>query len=475
MRRVNLNCYFLLAICNIVLAGCNSGGAVDNQNTQTNTVSISSQALTNNSPLVLSDVNTAIHYRDSLEDIPVGTFGLKRVLVVNNSSQILYNLKLPTSLPSNITYDDTRTTCLLNDTQKLATQESCVMVFKYLPKVEGESSSFNIMVNAVDENKAQILSNTKNIPYSSRITHSPQIKFSTEKMATIGGMSENIVLNYTGPLITEQIKVDLSTSNTALNISTNSCIFDKINNTCTFQAKLERNKSGTFEIYANAPNFPKTSLSLNAKPIDCTLIDDVQKSPYELPLGFQLRQNECIMVADQGNNIVSILKLTNNFVPEFNIIPCDIRNDAECNQSIWVPLQGMGFDNYLADKNQNALDLCLTQSYYNPKMIGIPNSPTLRFSILNHGPNKGKLSLSETSIAYLGADLVLWDSLTYTHAATARNSIYISTDDDYSNSFYMLSDDKKTKLWDINYSTYNFSDQDLSTGKDLCQFYTQWQ
>lgn len=72
----------------------------------------------------------------------------------------------------------------------------------------------------------------------------------------------------------------------------------------------------------------------------------------------------------------------------------------------------MGFDNYLAEENQNALDLYLAQSYYNPKMIGIPNSPKLRFSILNHGPNKGKSSLSETSIAYLGADLVLWDSLT---------------------------------------------------------------
>lgn len=39
----------------------------------------------------------------------------------------------------------------------------------------------------------------------------------------------------------------------------------------------------------------------------------------------------------------------------------------------------------------------------------------------------------------------------------------------------MLADNQKTKLWDINYSTYNFSDQDLNTGKDLCQFYTQWQ
>lgn len=202
MKRVNLNCYLFFIICNIILTGCNSGGAVDNQNTQTNTANISNQALTNNSPLVLSDVTAATYYRDSLEDIPVGTFGLKRVLVVNNSSQTLYSLKLPTSLPSNITYDDTRTTCLLNDTQKLATQESCVMVFKYLPKVEGESSSFNIMVNAVDENKSQILSNTKNIPYSSRIVSSPQIKFSTEKIATIGGLSETIALDYTGLLIT---------------------------------------------------------------------------------------------------------------------------------------------------------------------------------------------------------------------------------------------------------------------------------
>lgn len=56
------------------------------------------------------------------------------------------------------------------------------------------------------------------------------------------------------------------------------------------------------------------------------------------------------MIDDQDNNIVSILRLTNNFVPEFNIIPCDIRNDAECNQSICVTLQGMCFDNYLAEK-----------------------------------------------------------------------------------------------------------------------------
>lgn len=269
--------------------------------------------------------------------------------------------------------------------------------------------------------------------------------------------------------------MSLSTSDNALNLSTTSCIFDKINNTCTFQAKLERNKTGTFKIYANAANFPSTSLSLNAKPLDCTLIDDVHSTPYELPLGFQLRQNECIMVANKENSVVSILKLTNNFVPEFNIMPCDIRNDSQCEGSIWVPLQGIGFDNYLVEKNQNALDLCLTQPYYNPKLIGIPNSPTLRFSILNHGPNKGKASLSETSIAYLGAELMLWDSLTYTHSASAKNSIYISTDDEYSNSFYMLADDMKTKLWDINYSTFTFSDKDLSTGKDLCQFYAQWQ
>lgn len=471
MKIVRVISLILISLFVVTLTGCNSGASIANNDAKGNSLQNASQ-LTALQALRLDDVDTPVDYRDSLEDIRVGNFGLKRILVKNNSSDTLY-LQLPLNLPANITYDDTRTTCTLNGTQQLPSQGSCLIVFKYLPLFEGESASFNVRLSTVAADKYVLDSNSKNIPYSSKVVTSPQISFATNKITTIGGMRESITLNYIGPIINDPIKVNIFSK--GLTLSKNSCDFNNLTRTCTFTAKLERNHSGSFEISATATNFSIAPLSVQANPIGCVLIDDVKTSPYKIPLGFELRQNECVMVADASNQLVSILKLSSSYVPEFTFTPCEIRNDPECKETpIWVPLQGLGFDHYLAEESKNALDICTAQKYYDPKMIGTPDSPTLCFKSLNHEPNKGKASLAEVSTGYSGAELILWDSLTgVPKDTTSNNTLYITTDND-GDPFYLL-DEKKQEIWSVNASTINFNLADLSTGKNLCQFYAQWQ
>lgn len=470
--------FHFILILSLSLQACNSGTSslgVNKSNSQS--LVKSNVALNQSEAIWLSDDTSPIYYRDSLESIPVSKFGLKRIVVTNNYAESLFALQFPNVLPQNITYDLFRTTCVLNNTQNLAPQESCVLVFQYLPLVQGESAAFDINVKGNDITKNYKISNTKNIPYSSR-GEKPliaQISFNNNKIVTIGGMNESFSLNYSGPQITAPISVALSTNSSNVNISANNCTFTEQNKSCLLSIKATRNTSGIMSIKATSSDFTINDLVINVTPINCTLVDDVKISPYKVPSGFELQAGKCLVVADQATEFVSVLKVTNNYLPEFTVDLCDIKNDPECDQATWVPLQGIGFDNYLDSIKKDAVQLCVSQSYYKSNIIGIPGPASLRFAPLTHGPHKGMKSLTEVSDGYLGAGLYLWDSLTYFKKISTDDSLYIETNVSNGNYMYLLSDDGKTELWDVFSAFRDFKIDDLSTGNNLCQFYAQWQ
>ncbi len=487
LRKPKCLLFFLSFLMTLILTACNSGGSnsVSGSSSVTKDSANSGTSVTKamindlggllfgqETGLVISDMNTPVEYNDTLENVPVGKFGLKRILVTNNLAESLFNLQLPNNLPENIQYNEFRTTCALNNKQTLSPQGSCMIVLQYMPKVEGEKSSFNFSVSAVTNGGVTYTSNIKNIPYSSRIASKAKISFSQNKISTIGGYSETVRLNYTGPLISSPIKVNLSANGVSL--STNECIFDSKVTNCEFSVKAERNSQGNFIVKATSPNMTIDDLEITVNAISCTLVDDVKTSPYEVPRGFMLRPNECLMVTDQDHQFISVLKFTGNYIPETNLDACDFREDPNCAGSFWIPFQGVHFDEYLSSINKDALELCTSQPYYNSKMIGIPTTPMLRFAQLQHGPNKGKYSLFEDSIAYLGANLYLWDSLTDSNYAPADNRLVITTDG-YYNDISLITNDGKSIIWSSSSSVYNFNTSHLATGKELCQFYVQWQ
>lgn len=468
--------FFCLSLNIVILSlfGCNSGAVENsaNNNIAIHNVRNSIGDITQKLGLSIDDLNTPVEYRDSLENIPVGNFGLKRILVTNNLSDTLSNLQLQTNLPPNTSYDDTRTTCSLDNKQVLAPNESCMLVLKYFPQNSSESGTFDFSVQATSADSIIYKSNIKNIPYSSRIGAIPKIKFSQDKIITIGGMNESISLMYTGQPLRAPLVVELTTN--GLELSKNQCVFDAGINNCDLTFTAPRNSHDNFSIQATTSNIQIDDLKIQVNPINCNLIDNVKDSPYQLPNGFMLRAGECIMVTNSSHEFVTILRMTNNYIPELSWISWDIKNDPNLDEPYWMPLIGRGFDDYLVSINKNALDLCTSQPYYNSKMIGIPDAPVLKFSRLQHGINKGALSLFEDSTAYLGANLYIWDSLTYTKNAPIDNKLVITTMDDGFSDMQLIDNTNQAVIWSMGY-IFNFNTQQLAKGNELCQFYQNWQ
>ncbi len=108
---------------------------------------------------------------DSLSNVPVGSFGLKSFKVTNISNGNIYGLTLPaiSNLASGLYYDDTRSTCKLDNKQMLKPNQSCLLVLKYQPTAKGVSGNIDLKLLSVDNYYSVIVNSTPlTVPYSSR-------------------------------------------------------------------------------------------------------------------------------------------------------------------------------------------------------------------------------------------------------------------------------------------------------------------
>lgn len=114
--------------------------------------------------------NYVSYGNNTLRDILVGKFGLRTYEIKNNTSRTIYGLTFPSiwSLPSYMTYDDTRTTCNLNNQTILAPYASCNVVFKYQPLIKGVNSYFVLKIHGNDSFYETLSSDDIYVPYSSQ-------------------------------------------------------------------------------------------------------------------------------------------------------------------------------------------------------------------------------------------------------------------------------------------------------------------
>ncbi len=107
-------------------------------------------------------------YNNSIQNVPVGSFGLRSYTITNqNESQVEVLLPDTASFPLGVSYDLTRSSCRPTVNQ-LNPNQSCIFVLKYQPTVKGVSGLFTLKIltdsseSDVKELPALI------IPYSSR-------------------------------------------------------------------------------------------------------------------------------------------------------------------------------------------------------------------------------------------------------------------------------------------------------------------
>lgn len=148
--------------------------------------------------LHLNGTTSVVYGRDGLDNIPVGKHGLRTLIITNYSlntvSKILLKgsnqSSLQLTLPADITYDNTYTTCSLSGNQVLAPGASCNVVFRYTPLFEGVVNSFPVYVTALDNtSQSQITSEVATIQYNSRLTGNPQPGVEIGPNAIISGIT----------------------------------------------------------------------------------------------------------------------------------------------------------------------------------------------------------------------------------------------------------------------------------------------
>ena len=116
--------------------------------------------------------------RDSLSSIPLYNlgekqFGLKTVMITNNTCGNMESAIPPLTLPSGISVDKIRTTCKLDGTQILNTEQSCKYVLRYDPSESDIARAYESIVSVdvyakTTGNNVVARSNTFNVPYSTR-------------------------------------------------------------------------------------------------------------------------------------------------------------------------------------------------------------------------------------------------------------------------------------------------------------------
>lgn len=100
------------------------------------------------------------HHESDISIVRGGTIaeaGVKTVEVTNATASKIAALEFPSELPVDVTYDLRRTTCLLNGHQYLVPRQSCLLVFKYAPKIDSVIATMIVkitgltQVNGVDQ------------------------------------------------------------------------------------------------------------------------------------------------------------------------------------------------------------------------------------------------------------------------------------------------------------------------------------
>lgn len=136
------------------LTACNSGNVIkSNNDTAVNQVQVKQHI----------NISSTIHNLDNESSDKLSSFGLKPVEVTNATAHEISALEFPHNLPSDITYDLGRTTCSLKGKQKLAVKQSCLLVFRYAPKIDGVMANVVITISG--------LSNVNGV--AERVTSSP--------------------------------------------------------------------------------------------------------------------------------------------------------------------------------------------------------------------------------------------------------------------------------------------------------------
>ena len=150
----------------LALAGCHGGS---DTSSNSNTRLGNQLAASNNGLLVTNPTSSDINWgNDSLENIPVGSKGIKAIKVTNITDKPFNKLTLETSAnkPQSITIDNNRTTCSMG--LSLAANTSCLYVFSYSPVGGYESGLFTATVSAEQPDiKAKV---AVDINYSTRVS-----------------------------------------------------------------------------------------------------------------------------------------------------------------------------------------------------------------------------------------------------------------------------------------------------------------
>lgn len=120
----------------------------------------------------LSESNTN-KGNDSLRNIPLNQYGLKTIMITNHRCTDVESAIPTLVLPSKVTIDRLRTTCKIDGSQRLLSEQSCRFVLRYDPQandiMQAYESLVNVDVYARAVNNGLILrSNVFKIPYSSR-------------------------------------------------------------------------------------------------------------------------------------------------------------------------------------------------------------------------------------------------------------------------------------------------------------------
>lgn len=154
----------------LAIAGCNGGtGSTNSASTNNSTLSSHLSITGNDELLVTNAASSDITWgNNSLENILVGSKGLKAIKVTNKTNQSMTKLTLTTSkMPADILLDTSRTTCSVSGSLKAS--ESCLYVFSYSPTADAnEAGAFiaNVYATILSGNE---LNGSINVNYSARV------------------------------------------------------------------------------------------------------------------------------------------------------------------------------------------------------------------------------------------------------------------------------------------------------------------
>lgn len=149
------------------LTACNFGNVKSNSNAVVNQIQVNKS---------ISSSPKSDDFENSSKVDNHTNFALKTVEVTNATDHEISSLVFPKNFPSDISYDLSRTTCSLNGNQNLATKQSCLLVFKYAPKINGVMTNVVITISGISHvhgTAEKITSSPMDIEFTSIITKQP--------------------------------------------------------------------------------------------------------------------------------------------------------------------------------------------------------------------------------------------------------------------------------------------------------------